>query len=92
MEASLKKQSMRGDIEYIKAGERLFYVRNLDTGKLSIIFYDNKYRQDTLVPEKALAKLNAEIEQMQNGVDDVGIYNTAEEVRRLRIIRNFLQF
>lgn len=90
MEASLKKQSMRGDIEYIKAGERLFYVRALDTGKLSIIFYDNKYRQDTLVKEKVISKLDAELEQMQKGVNDVGIYNTTEQVRRLRIIRNFL--
>lgn len=81
---------MRGDIEYIKTGEREFYVRNLQTGKLSIIFYDNKYRQDTLNKEKALTKIEEQLSLLQPGETDRGIYNTAEELRRLRIIHNFL--
>lgn len=91
MKNSLEKQAKRGDIEYIQAGERIFYVRNLQNGKLSIIFYDNKYRQDTLDKNKAIAKLEKQIDIFKSGEGDIGIYNTDVELRRLRTIKTFLE-
>lgn len=92
MEASLRKQQRRGDIEWVKAKDRTYYVRDLKSGKLSVIFYDNKYRQDTLNSvESKIAKLDAEIKHLEEVNSGSGLLNTEQEVGSLQEIRSFLK-
>ena len=92
MEALLRKQQRRGDIEWVKIGVKGFYVRDLKSGKLSVIFYDNKYRQDTLNNvENKIAKLDAEIKYLEENSSGTGLLNTEQEVGNLMEIRSFLK-
>lgn len=84
MERSLEKQKNEGAIYFIKVPSTLtnknkqFIVRDVKTRKLSVIFYDNKYRQDTLDEETFRKKLNEQLSSLKCGLNDIGVYNTKD--------------
>jgi hypothetical protein len=92
MEASLRKQQRAGDIEWVRIGVKEFYVRDLKSGKLSVIFYDNKYRQDTLSSvETKIASIDEKIKHLEENSFGTGLLNTEQEVGSLQEIRSFLK-
>lgn len=47
MEKELQRQKKTGKIDFIKAKAKEFILYDFESKKFSIIFYDNKYRQDS---------------------------------------------
>lgn len=47
MEKELQKQKKTEKIDFIKAKTKEFILYDFESKKFSIIFYDNKYREDT---------------------------------------------
>lgn len=82
----LERRKKAGIIDFIEVPVNVgryhheFIGFDLDIKKFFIIFYDNKYREDTLKPD--LAKHEEELVELAKGLTDRGIYNTTSEYNR----------
>jgi hypothetical protein len=86
MRESLERNKKSGLIDFIEVPVRVGHSHHefigfaLESKKFFIIFYDNKYREDTLKPN--LAKQEEELAELKKGLTDIGIYNTTDEYNR----------
>ena len=61
----------------------------LDSKNFFIIFYDNKYREDTLKPD--IKKYEAELKELESGLKDIGLYNTKNEYEQKKKEVDFIK-
>ena len=96
LNVSLTKQKNQGVIDFIEMRaditrkHKQFLVRDIKTNKYSIIFYDNKYRQDTLNRDTYLLEVESNLSDAKDGLDDIGVYNTKEDYIYYNKLSEFL--
>lgn len=96
MEKYLVKYKNQGTIDFIETKLDLgrknkeFLVYDFKAKKLSRIFYDNKYREDTrnLLDETTYYK--SKLEESLKGIDDIGIFNTKKDCKYYEDIIEFI--
>lgn len=96
MEKTLIKYKKENKIDFIKTHldwglkNKEFLVYDLKTKKLSRIFYDNKYREDTRNSFEELNYYKNKLLKSLEGINDIGIYNTKEECKYYETVINFI--
>jgi hypothetical protein len=97
MKRFLDKNKKSGLIDYIEVplcvgrahGEFIGY--DLKRNYFFIIFFDNKYREDKLRPENCLQRLNQQLAEYKENVDDIGIYNTIDKYNETKKQIDFIE-
>lgn len=96
MEKYLIKCKKENKIDFIKTDldwgrkNKEFIVYSFKTKKLSRIFYDNKYREDTRNSLEELNYYKNKLLKSLEGINDIGIYNTKEDCKKYETIINFI--
>lgn len=96
MEKQLLKYKNQGKIDFIETRldwgrkNKEFLIYSFETKKLSRIFYDNKYREDTRDILKELNYYKSKLEESLKGINDIGIYNTKSDCKYYDEIIDFI--
>jgi len=93
---SLVKQQNDGIIFFIEVQatrtrkHKQFLVRDRETQNLTEIFFDNKYRQDTVNTDNFFITVKQKAAELKKGVEDIGIYSTKQEYKEMQKIVDFI--
>jgi hypothetical protein len=94
MRPHLQKLKNRGDIDFIQVPlewgrcHHEFIIYSLKRKRFSRIFFDNKYREDYQKPD--MVQLKKEIDDLELGLNDLGIYNTREQYKEKKKLYDFV--
>lgn len=96
MENFLIKYKNQGKIDFIETRldwgrkNKEFLIYSFETKKLSRIFFDNKYREDTRKVLEEIGYYKSKFEESLKGINDIGIYNTKDDCKYYNKIIDFL--
>lgn len=85
MRQLLEKYKREQKIDFIQLDRQEFLLFDFANGnKFKIIFFDNKYREDTIDIKKKKEWLEKTVEKYKKGLDDYGIFNTLGEYKKFK--------
>ncbi len=87
----LTRKKRAGGIDFIKTDYKEFLGFDFETEKFFIIFYDNKYREDSINIKAYLESLNKKLTEYEKDLNTGGVFNTTAEYNKVKLEIDFIK-